>query len=305
MRRQPIRSAGRLLLLLAVVWAVSIPAAASSTAASSTCRDPDTQGCVQIEITSVATTASVQLGTFRELQMNLCNSGQAGCYAHDRSPGEAAALIRRYRPVVVTLNEICARNILDPRGAISLAMAGVAGQDGDTTAFAMFTPALDRTTGMPYHCTDGDLYGIGIVGRGLAVSDPTRFLYRNQKPTTPELRAAVCATVDGYDICTTHLESDGAAVAAAQCRELMDDHVSQFRQATADRPTVVGGDLNLGDLGQQPALGCVPRDWHSQGDRGVQHVLWTDDFHFVAARTIHLRYTDHPALLVDLTYPAN
>lgn len=301
MHSRPIRAAGRLLLVLAVVGVVSIPVAPSNTAAASTCADPDTQGCVQTEITRIATTSSVQLGTFRELQMNLCNSGQAGCYADDRSPGEAAQLISRYRPVAVTLNEICQRDVLDPHGAISLAMANVASEDGDTEAFAMFTPALDRGTGKPYHCVNGDLYGIGMVGRGLAVSNPTRFLYSHQKPTTPELRAAVCATVDGYDLCTTHLESDGAAVAAAQCHELMSDHVSSFRRATGNRPTVVGGDLNLGPA----ALACVPKGWDSQGDRGVQHVLWTDDFHLVAARTIHLRYTDHPALLVDLTYPAS
>ncbi|HEX5407043.1 MAG TPA: hypothetical protein VFX16_32610 [Pseudonocardiaceae bacterium] len=294
----------RLLLVLAVVCAVSIPTASSSTASSSTCGDPAAQGCVETEITRVVTTSTVQLGTFRELQLNICNSGQAGCFAQDRSPGEAAALISRYQPVVVTLNEICTRDILDPHGAISLAMAKVAAQDGDTTVFAMFTPALSRASGdKPYHCVNGDLYGIGIVGRGLSVSDPTRFRYRKQKTDTDELRAAVCATVDTYDICTTHLESDSAAVALGQCHELLDpgSDVSRFRAGTGGRPTVVAGDLNLG----RAALRCVPRGWSSQGDRGVQHVLWTDDFRLVSARTVALRYTDHPALLVELAYPSN
>ena len=44
--------------------------------------------------------------TMSVLQMNLCNSGWAGCYT-GRSVREAAAVIRAERPDVVTLNEIC------------------------------------------------------------------------------------------------------------------------------------------------------------------------------------------------------
>jgi hypothetical protein len=48
----------------------------------------------------------------------------------------------------------------------------------------------------------------------------------------------------------------------------------------------------------------VPAGWRNQGDRGLQHVLWTDDLRFVGTQRIHLHDTDHPALLVDLAFPA-
>src|SRR5439155_22731937 len=47
---------------------------------------------------------------FRVLQMNLCNSGRARCYAavnNGRSVAEAYGVIRSTRPDLVTLNEIC------------------------------------------------------------------------------------------------------------------------------------------------------------------------------------------------------
>src|SRR2546428_12178225 len=49
---------------------------------------------------------------FKLMQLNLCNSGIAPCYEkynkHSDSVGEAVELIRKYRPNVVTLNEVCA-----------------------------------------------------------------------------------------------------------------------------------------------------------------------------------------------------
>ncbi len=63
---------------------------------------------------------------------------------------------------------------------------------------------------------------------------------------------------------------------------------------------MVAGDLNLGPT----AVNCVPQGWRSQGDRGVQHVLWTDDLRLLSTQRIVLHDTDHPALLVDLAFPA-
>ncbi len=206
----------RLVLVVAVAFLVPVQGATTNLGVASTaaadpgasCRSPVTHGCVQTDLTRIAATpATADRRTVSELQFNLCNSGQASCYAQGRSPSEAAGLIDRYAPTVVTLNEICSGNVLDPRAPIRAAMARAARRDGDATVFALFTPELDEASGLPYHCVDGDLYGIGIVGRGPAPQGPPeRILYRHQPNHRAEGRVGLCTTVGlGYDVCTTHL----------------------------------------------------------------------------------------------------
>ena len=285
-------------VVLAVALLLPLGAAATpDAAAASTCADPAAQGCVLTQTITVGPDRPVTAATVREIQFNLCDSGRAGCFHDGRSPAEAASVIDRYAPTVVTLNEICSRDVLDPAAPIPAAMVRAAGA---TTVVAAFTPARNSITHGPYRCVDGDEYGIGLVigGYGPATA-MARYLYRVQFARTAEHRAAVCITVGGADFCTTHLESDDHATAAAQCRELMDTDVPRFRAATANRPTVVGGDLNLGD----DARSCVPAGWGGRADGGVQHVLWAGGFRLVSATTVAMHDTDHPALVVDLTRP--
>lgn len=242
---------------------------------------------------------------FRELQLNLCNSGRAECYRNGRSVGEAAQLITRYRPTVVTLNEICAANVLGAGAAIPAAIAGVAHRAGDSAVFALFAPAINAYTHSPYKCVNGDFYGIGMVGLG-SLSGSAHFTYRNQYDQTDEWRVALCAAITaGYDVCTTHLESDNRAVALNQCGELLGGggEVSRFRQATGDRPVIVGGDFNLRTGGRPDARDCLPPGWLGTDDGDVQHVLTTHEFAPRGTRTITMRYTDHPAFVVDFGYP--
>src|SRR5687768_11855024 len=52
--------------------------------------------------------------TYTLLQMNLCLSGRAGCYAEVAYPAgveDAVALIREARPDAVTLNEVCRSDV--------------------------------------------------------------------------------------------------------------------------------------------------------------------------------------------------
>jgi hypothetical protein len=290
-------------LVVAVVCAAYVqgvtgppaPAAAASTV-TSTCRDAVGTGCVEVRITPTGGRPT-PTRTVRELQMNLCHSGVAHCYRGAGATAEAAGVIDGYLPSVVTLNEICAADILDATAAIPSAMTAIARRAGDATVYELFTPAVNRTTGRPYRCTDGDLYGIGIVGRGALVGPVGHHLYRAQYARTDEGRVAVCAPADGYDVCTTHLESDDRAVAADQCRELMnpDGYASRVRRSTDEPPMVVAGDFNLPDL-----RGCLPTPWLARGDGDVQHVN-TTGLRFTAVWTVHMRYTDHPAFLVDLT----
>jgi hypothetical protein len=279
--------ASRSLVVLAVACLLPLAGGATqNTAAASTCADPATHGCVQtLTIPGPAVPTDV-----REIQFNLCNSGHAECFTHERSPAEAAGVIDRYRPTVVTLNEICSRDILDPTAPIPTAMSGAG------TVTAAFTPALNSITHEPYRCVNGDEYGIGLLVRGPGPATASaRFLYRTQFADTHEHRAAVCLTVGGADFCTTHLESDDRTVAAAQCAELMDTDVPAFRGPTSPA-TVVAGDLNL-------ATACTPPGWTARGDQGVQHVLWTGGFRLVSTTIVAMHETDHPALLVDLTRP--
>jgi hypothetical protein len=270
--------------VVAVVCAVTVPVPAT-TAVASTC-GATVGGCVETKIVPLGGSGT-ESSVVRVLQVNLCNSGIAHCYRQDRSPGEAAGLVDRYRPTVVTLNEICAADVLGAVAALPAAMRQVAREQGDATVFALFASAVNRYTGRPYRCADGDLYGIGIVGRGPAPATPTHYLYRSQNPLSDEERVAVCTRI-GYTVCATHLESDATPVAAAECHELM-------RHVGAVHPIVVAGDFNLAT----DVAACVPPGWGHTGDGAVQHVL-TAGLRITGTRTVHMGYTDHPALLVDL-----
>lgn len=293
----------RLGLLFAVVCAVPVQGLAeqlwpetAAVAAGDTCGG----GCVLASVTRVGPVGVAPAADVRELQVNLCNSGQAGCYHDGRSPAEAAGVITRYAPDVVTLDEICDRDVTDPRAPLRHAMAQVAAERGDTAVFAYFAPALSPVTHQAYHCVNGELYGIGILGRGPVPRAPAKhYLYRGQTTRRGEERVAVCATVGtGYDVCATHLSARRGPVALSQCRQLLrpGGYAARFR-AGDERPMIVGGDFNLLD----PAIrACAPPTWSSTGDGDVQHVLTTAAAHITATRRITLHDTDHPGLLVDL-----
>ncbi len=218
----------------------------------------------------------------RVLQLNLCNSGIAGCHT-GRSTAEAAAVIGAERPDLVTLNEICE----DDLRALGEA------------AVRAFQPALDRRTGQAWRCGNGERFGIGIVSRWPAVpgSPPGGGTFAVQDGADPEDRAWLCVdVVAGSPItaCTAHLADTDADVAAAQCRSLFGTVVP------TDRPVVVAGDLNLraGDPGLRS---CLPAGSGQVDDGGPQHVVGVG-YTVAGSRLVDLRgSTDHPGLLVTLT----
>ena len=95
--------------------------------------------------------------SIRILQFNLCNSGIAGCYT-GRSVRQAAEVIRAERPDVVTLNEVCRRDL----SVLERAMSAM--QHGGVIASA-FEAAGDRRTNRGYQCRNGQRYGIGLLAR--------------------------------------------------------------------------------------------------------------------------------------------
>jgi hypothetical protein len=212
---------------------------------------------------------------FVVLQMNLCNSGLAvhSCYSGGRSVDEAVEKIHRYRPALVTLNEICHSDLY--------ALAG-------PHVTVEFVPAWNRDTNDWYHCTNGELYGIALIHHGTG-GDTHRGWYTNQD-TSEEVRAWICTTVlkGRLTACTTHLSVD-RAVALRQCHELM----SILESSWVMPEVVIAGDFNL-------TRGCAPATYDRRTDDEVQQVYFTRDVEWVDGGYDHMRWTDHPALYETL-----
>ncbi|PRY44643.1 hypothetical protein CLV43_102208 [Umezawaea tangerina] len=229
---------------------------------------------------------------FKVLQMNLCNSGIAGCYQNGLAVGEAVTMIQNRQPDVVSVNEVC----LSDLPALTAAVG--------TSARYQFAFVRNRSTGSDYQCTAGrGAYGSGIIVKeGIATSGTG--VYAAQDGGT-EMRAWACAlsAVRGFTACTTHLSTTGTT-ALAQCRELVPATVLSY-DPTASPSTrhVVVGDLNLkySPGSTTNAQNCVPSGWFRKGDGDVQHVV-ARTLAFVSTQTYTMRRTDHPAFVVNYTF---
>jgi hypothetical protein len=222
---------------------------------------------------------------FVVLQMNLCNSGLAiaSCYSHGRAVDEAVDKIHRYGPALVTLNEICHNDLYAAYGWGRLAQA-MADRYGSGHISVAFVPAWNRDTNNWYRCSNGELYGIGLIHHGDG-RDTRRGWYTNQD-TSEEVRAWTCTTIiDGrLTACTTHLSVD-RAVALRQCHELM----SILGSAWVLPEVIVAGDFNLtGD--------CAPGKYDQRTDDAVQQVYFTRDVEWLYGTYEPMRGTDHPLL---------
>ncbi|SER72210.1 Endonuclease/Exonuclease/phosphatase family protein [Lentzea xinjiangensis] len=243
---------------------------------------------------------------FWELQLNLCNSGVPGvdCYSQGRSIAEAADLIRRVRPDMVTLNEICANDLPD-RLTPSMAEAW----PGDRV-YHVFAPAIRRDTGTPVKCANGQDFGNAVLGRVPAASFRGVNAWSGRYTTQDggnEQRTFVCAYAVGHHLgCATHLSASSEPVALAQCRALLFDAVPHIRSVEAvSGKTVVGGDFNLEYDTADPenAQNCVPPGHTRKGDGDVQHVVFSNDLAFAGTTRYGLAHTDHDGFLVRLTKP--
>jgi endonuclease/exonuclease/phosphatase (EEP) superfamily protein YafD len=191
----------------------------------------------------------------RMLQLNLCNSGLAGCFT-GRSAAAATALIRDEAPDLVTLNEVCR----DDMPVLERALAEVA--RGGATSWA-FQAAHDRRTGDVVRCRDGQPYGIGLVTRRAPrAGDATGGIYPVQDSGNAEQRAWLCLDVVGFAACTTHLNNSDSAVARAQCDYLLDTAIPGVRARLGNAPVLLGGDLNL-----RVRHRVQPYDRHARHDR--------------------------------------
>lgn len=251
---------------------------------------------------------------FLTLQMNLCNSGHAGCYEDGKSIPEAYRVILDWAPALVTLNEICLEDVR------TLFEAMLQLWPNEYVFYAFRAAGDRRTPGQPFTCTNGDSYGIGMLGRLFTSSPPDVKPYWDlypdnwtteprdkwlQDPNQNELRAWLCVDANrAYYGCTTHLRRHGGQIALNQCNFLTKGVVALLH-AGRYLPTVVAGDLNLRYApGEQfNVQKCVPSGWFRKGDGAVQHTMATDDFTFNGTHPVPMTYTDHPAWVVSLTKP--
>jgi endonuclease/exonuclease/phosphatase family metal-dependent hydrolase len=231
----------------------------------------------------------------RELQMNLCDSGEAACYTGGRAVTEAVSIVSgAARPDLVTVNEVCRRDV-----TVALAGAMAARWPEDDIVY-LFAPALDAT-GAPYRCQNGDQYGNGLLARVAAgsrrVVDTRYGVFTAQAPEREQRTFGCVDLASRLAVCVTHLTSVSQRVAATQCGVLVRGVIPALRRVWARAPVIVAGDLNL--LGGTGA--CVPPAYSEAGDGGVQHVIGSPPIRFASVATLPMHRTDHPALLVSAT----
>lgn len=253
---------------------------------------------------SPGTAPSPSSADFVVLQMNLCHGGTQNCYHGQAALNEALDVIARYNPDIVTLNEICLADVDQQLWPFH------AGRWSGDWAYYVFVPALNKDTGEPTQCTNGDAFGNAVMGH---VPDAHYHgvnawagKYEAQDGGR-EQRTFACAYATGDHLaCATHLTNVSEPVALQQCQALMFNAVPDIMSYEgATVPTVVGGDFNLEYDPSDPenVQLCVPNGYTRKGDGDVQHILFSNDFHFRNTLKQGMAYTDHPAFMVLLVKP--
>ena len=235
--------------------------------------------------------------TMRVLQMNLCDSGIAGCYT-GRAVAEAAAVMRAERPDIVTLNEVC-------RDDVSVLKRALSGAEHGGIVSSAFEAAVQPRGSDAVRCRNGEQYGIGLLAR---VGPPYRghttsgARYPSQDPADTEQRVWLCVhAIAHFYACTTHLTSTSQAVALSQCRHLMETAIPALRTHNPSDPVILGADLNLSDDQSPNAQTCVPPSFVRTDDGGTQYIVVSASFSVISSSVIDMHgTTDHPGLLDDL-----
>src|SRR4051812_46461432 len=252
-----------------------------------------------IGLTSSVPAAPARATTpFVVLQMNLCNSGMArSCYSFGKAVDEAVANIHRYRPQLVTLQEICLDDLYGVHGWGKLAQA-MADLYGSRHIRVDFTPAVNRLSGDWYRgCVNGEQYGVAMIQHDTGPDngrDIHRGWYANQGRGI-EQRAWTCSTIikDRLTGCTTHLTIN-RDVAMRQCRELMSIVTSSWMTPEV----IIAGDFNLTVEPGKPhdVQNCAPSGYDRVSDDALQQVFFTRSVQLIQSRHEPMKWTDHPLL---------
>lgn len=222
---------------------------------------------------------------FAILHMNVCLSGQAGCYGETDYPSvvdETVERIAENRVDAVTLNEACHGDV-----------AAIAERTGYDYRFVMA-----RYAGAPLPCIDPE--GRGLFGLAVLAAEPIRSASQGVFPVRddPEERRWLCVTTaHQVDVCTSHLSTgaDGTGLNnARQCEEL-----SALLDARRN-PTVFAGDVNRRGSCAPPGFWTLTDARASQAP-GIQHAYGS-----LSSPSLELEeteFTDHDALVVRARVP--
>lgn len=227
------------------------------------------------------------------LQMNLCLSGQAGCYSQATYASildEATDQISDRDPEAVTLNEVCSADV-----------AELARRTGYEFSFA----AVDYG-GAPLPCIDPEgrgLFGIAVLTKDdIRTSQDRAFAVQ----ADPEERRWLCATTESAtSVCTAHLSTRYSSVERiannSECRELR-NVLARHQEAGI---TFFGGDVNRQDS-CAPHTMWTSRDTTATQSPGVQHIYGTPTAKEWSTSVDEATYTDHDFLLAAAaTAPAD
>ncbi len=220
------------------------------------------------------------------LQMNLCLSGEAGCYGRTAYPSvveEATAQVEARDPAVVTLNEACSADA-----------AEIARRTGYQMRFAAVV-----TRGAVLPCVDPG--GRGDFGLAVLTRDEIRTARDDAfaAQADEEERRWLCATtVRQVSVCTAHLSTRTSAglraANDAQCHELR-GILGRYQDAGT---TVFGGDMNRQDP-CAPATMWARQDVAATQAAGIQHIYGSLSLDPPVPEVAAATYTDHDFLYAD------
>ncbi len=278
-----------ILLAVAAAAAAAVAAALSPAVSSSFARPTESSYSPESSYTSESSYSSES--SYQLLQMNLCLSGQAGCYSsatYRSILDEATGQIVDQDPDAVTLNEACSADA-----------AELARRTGYELSFA----AVDYG-GAPLPCIDPR--GRGLFGIAVLTKDDIRTAQDRAfaVQADPEARRWLCATTDeAITVCTAHLSTrnttDERAANDAECRELQ-GVLSRHQAAGA---TLFGGDLNRQDPCAPPTM-WASRDTSATQAPGVQHIYGSTALDASSTSVAEATYTDHDFLAAAITTPS-
>ena len=240
-------------------------------------------GCGRSSLTAAAASPRSR-PTYTLMQMNLCLSGLAGCYARVQYPAvlrEAVARIRQAHPDAVTFNEACGGDV-----------ALIARRTGYHVRFSSIIYRGSRL-----HCVrpgGRGLFGDAVLTRA-AIVQSVNHAFAAQ--TDKERRRWLCAkTRPGIEVCTAHLSTlapEEIAGNDGQCAEL----ATILAGRPPARGVVFGGDVN------RPGS-CAPSSFWTRTDAsagqspGLQQVYGTRALRRPEAVVLPFAHSDHDVLLV-------
>ncbi|MCX5401161.1 endonuclease/exonuclease/phosphatase family protein [Streptomyces sp. NBC_00102] len=267
---------------LVLVLSASAALLVSPTAASATAHTPGSSHASHEAHGSHAASAHGHRDdrAFSLLQMNVCSSGYAGCYARTEYPkvlDEVVERVQAHRVDAVTLNEACSADV-----------AEIAARTGYRYRFAT---VIYR--GAPLDCKTPT--GRGVFGNAVLTKDAIRAgedAAYSAFSGVEERRWLCVTTARRVNVCTSHLSTDGEAADSTnsvQCSELSAVLAARGRQ------TIFAGDVNRHASCAPEGMWTLTDDAATQSP-GIQHVYGN-----LASPEVTVEpatYTDHDAVLV-------